>query len=234
VKIPTFSRRSDTTLDDERPTVAAGGTAVRPRTDNPRPSCGAAVAGPSDATTTRWSAPAADGHAAADRDANVDMAELQAERARADADRTTAGTDRTETGRQAPGTGTGDRPGTAAGRGPERTPVPAGPKPRASLLATLSLILGVASALLVLSGPLLGYGIGVAVLGLILSLAGIRATRRRHVAGKTDALIGMVLSLAAIVVGVLALTGSLSWAGTDLQPATNTRDWLDARFMHRF
>jgi hypothetical protein len=113
-------------------------------------------------------------------------------------------------------------------------PVAAGPKPRASLLATLGLIVSVAAALLVLSGPLLGYGIGLAVLGLILSLSGIHATGKRHIAGKTDALIGMVLSLGAIVVGVLALTGSLSWLGTDMQPVTSVREWLDAQFIDRF
>lgn len=110
----------------------------------------------------------------------------------------------------------------------DRQPVIAGPKPRASFLATLGLILSVVGAMLVLSGPLLGYGIGVAVLALILSLSGIHATGRRHVAGKTDALIGMFLSLGAIVVGVLALTGSLSWLGTDMHPVQSVRDWLDA------
>ena len=114
------------------------------------------------------------------------------------------------------------------------TPVVEGPKPRASLLATLSLILGVASVMLVLSGQLLGYGIGVAGLALILSLAGVHATGKRHVAGKTDALIGMVLSLGAIVLGVLALTGSLSWLGTDTQPVNSLREWLDTQFVNRF
>ena len=108
------------------------------------------------------------------------------------------------------------------------------PFPRASLLATLGLIVSVAAALLVLSGPLLGYGIGLAVLGLILSLSGIHATGKRHIAGKTDALIGMVLSLGAIVVGVLALTGSLFWLGTDMQSVTSVREWLDAQFIERF
>jgi hypothetical protein len=115
----------------------------------------------------------------------------------------------------------------------ERTPVVAGPRPRASLLATLGLILGVASVLLVLSGPLLGYGIAVGGLALILSLSGIHATGRRHVAGKSDALIGMVLSLGAIVLGVLALTGSLSWLGTDVSTVNNLREWLDAQFVDR-
>ncbi|MET0415403.1 MAG: hypothetical protein ABW022_05220 [Actinoplanes sp.] len=112
--------------------------------------------------------------------------------------------------------------------------VATGPKPRASLLATLGLILGVVGAMLVLSGPLLGYGIGVAVLALILSLSGVHATGRRHVAGKSDALIGMVLSLAAIVVGILALTGSLHWLGTDVQPVNTAREWLDTQFANRF
>ncbi|MFG1602728.1 hypothetical protein [Actinoplanes sp. NPDC049265] len=113
-------------------------------------------------------------------------------------------------------------------------PAPVDKKPRASLLATLGLILGVVAAMLVLSGPLMGYGIGVAGLALVLSLGGVLATRRRHVAGKSDALLGMVLSLAAIVVGVLALTGSLSWLGTDMQPVNTAREWLDAQFANRF
>ena len=120
---------------------------------------------------------------------------------------------------------------TATGRTPV---VPAGPKPRSSLLATLGLILGVAAMLLVLSGPLLGYGIGVAGVALVLSLSGIHATGKRHVAGKTDALIGMVLALGAIVIGVLALTGSLSWLGTDLHPVTSLREWLDTHTVNRF
>jgi hypothetical protein len=113
-------------------------------------------------------------------------------------------------------------------------PVVAGPRPRTSLLATLGLVLGVAAVLLVLSGPLLGYGIGVAGLALVLSLSGIHATGKRHVAGKTDALIGMVLALGAIVLGVLAMTGSLNWLGTDTNTVTTFREWLDAQTVNRF
>ncbi|MFI5889115.1 hypothetical protein ACIA5D_03235 [Actinoplanes sp. NPDC051513] len=116
----------------------------------------------------------------------------------------------------------------------QTTPPVAGPKPRASLLATLGLILGVAAVLLVLSGPLLGWGIGVAGLALILSLSGIHATGKRHVAGKTDAMIGMVLALAAIVLGVLALTGSLTWLGTDTNSVPSLRDWLDTHTVNHF
>jgi hypothetical protein len=44
----------------------------------------------------------------------------------------------------------------------------------------------------------------------------------------------MIISLAAIVIGVLALTGSLSWAGTDVQPVTSLREWLNTQFGNRF
>ncbi|MEV6344996.1 hypothetical protein [Actinoplanes sp. NPDC051851] len=116
------------------------------------------------------------------------------------------------------------------------TPVaPAAParKPRASLLATLGLILSVAGAALVLSGPLAGYGVGVSGLALVISIFGLFATRKWHVAGKTDAMIGIVVSLAAVVLGVLALTGSLYWLGTDVRPVDNLREWLDAQFANR-
>ena len=212
MKLPTFSRQSDTTTEtEERPaTTTAATSPVRPRSD-------ATVAPP----------PAAPRVVERRRPADEDT--LVNQRAVDNGPKTRD--DLKSRDLRAP------RP---ADRRPaddktiEQPPVAAGPKPRASLLATLGLIVGVVAALLVLSGPLLGYGIGLAVLGLILSLGGIHATGKRHIAGKTDALIGMVLALGAIVVGVLALTGSLSWLGTDLQPVTSVRDWLDAQVIDRF
>jgi hypothetical protein len=202
MRIPTFSRQSDTTTEDERPTVVSPGTTpVRSRTDAPPPPPPASprrdssVAPPTEATTKEFPAQKADDRDAANRDANVDLTKVK------------------------------NSPTPVADNRPvdSRPVVASGPKPRASLLATLGLIFSVAGALLVLSGPLLGYGLGVAGLALVLSLCGLRATRRRHVAGKTDAMLGMIISLAAIVVGVLALTGSLSWAGTDTQPVSSLR-----------
>lgn len=122
-----------------------------------------------------------------------------------------------------------DRPATKPVTEPARVR-----RPRTSGLATLGLIASVAGIALVLSGPLVGYGIGVAGLGLLLSLAGLSATRKQHVAGKGDALIGVAVAIGAIVLGVLALNGQLSWLGTDVQPASNLREWLDAQFANRF
>jgi hypothetical protein len=112
--------------------------------------------------------------------------------------------------------------------------VPAGPHPRASMLATLSLIFGVAAGLFVLTGALAGYGIGLGGVALLLAIGGISATGRRHVAGKTDALIGLVLGLGAVVLGILALTGSLSWLTTDTDTVARVREWLDSQFIDRF
>jgi hypothetical protein len=181
----------------------------------PRDRGTATVTEPTDATTTRW---AGTNRADANR-AEANRAAAERDAANRDANVQVARRDRFE---------------HEAERPEDRTPVIAGPRPRASLLATLGLICAVVAVMLVLSGPLLGYGLGVAVLALILSLSGIHATGRRHVAGKSDALIGMVLSLAAIVVGVLALTGSLSWLGTDVQPVNSLREWLDTQFVNRF
>ncbi|AGL20690.1 Yip1 family protein [Actinoplanes sp. N902-109] len=249
MRIPTFSRQSDTTTETEdRAPVAA-----RPATSSDR--------GPA-AASAEPAAPVSSDRAAADRRAAERASVAPPDGRTTVITRQRHGGDEDTTADLRPVNETDHpdlrpvrdhdtrhdlRPGLEHGRHerdddrtenlPGARPAPApvtGPKPRASLLATLGLIAGVAGALLVLSGPLLGYGIGVAGLALVLSLLGLRATRKRHVAGKTDALIGMVLALAAIVVGVFALTGSLSWLGTDMQPVNNFREWLDAQFVNRF
>ena len=217
MRIPSFSRQSttDNTETPARPATAgattpSGATAARPRSEEPTAEIRPQHDDRGGATAVR---------PRRDDDTLTDLSP---------APKATGRTDRPAVGRRNPDAIT-DRPVEH-----DIDRAPAGPKPRASLLATLGLILGVASVLLVLSGPLMGYGIGVAVLGLILSLLGIRATRKRHVAGKTDALFGIVFSLGAIALGVLALTGSLNWLGTDMQPVNNLREWLDAKFVNRF
>ncbi|MDT5030241.1 MAG: hypothetical protein QOC94_412 [Actinoplanes sp.] len=204
MRMPTFSRQSGPTTQDERPTVVSTGTApVRTRTDAPPAAPkDSTVARPTGASTTEF--PTQQRHLAPSP--KVDDRERAAD----------------------------PSPKTATEPVATEPPVIAGPKPRASLVATLSLIFAVAGALLTLSGPLTGYGVGVAGLALVLSLIGLRATRRRHVAGKTDAVIALVVSLGAIVLGVLALNGSLSWAGTDVDPVTSLRNWLDSQFTVRF
>ncbi|SCL39498.1 hypothetical protein GA0070624_6588 [Micromonospora rhizosphaerae] len=109
-------------------------------------------------------------------------------------------------------------------------PMAVGPRPRASLLATLGLIASVAGALFVLTGTLAGYGIGLGAVGAVLAVLGLIATRRRHVAGKTDALLGILLGLGAVVLGVVALTGQFGWPTTDGDWVGRFREWLDSQF----
>ncbi|WP_433354482.1 thrombospondin [Micromonospora saelicesensis] len=113
-------------------------------------------------------------------------------------------------------------------------PVTRGPKPRASLLATLGLIVSVAGAMFVLTGTLAGYGIGLGAFGAVLAVLGLMATRRRHVAGKTDALFGVLIGLSAVVIGVLAMTGQFDWPTTDGDWVPRFREWLDSQFVDRF
>ncbi|MDX5457615.1 thrombospondin [Micromonospora tulbaghiae] len=107
-------------------------------------------------------------------------------------------------------------------------------RPRASLLATLGLIVSVVGALFVLSGTLAGYGIGVGAVGAVLAVLGLIATRRRHVAGKTDALIGVTVGLAAVVLGIVAMTGQFDWPTTDGDWVGRFREWLDSQFGNWF
>ena len=206
MSLPSFSRQSTPdNQDDDRAVTAAGPTH---RDSSPRDN----HANSDDDKTA--AIPVARTETAKTETAKSQTAKTEAQRAVTHADRPAPAADHTETDQTRPSA-------------PTR-------KPRASLLATLGLIFAVVGAMLVLSGPLVGYGIGVSALALILSMAGMHATGKWHVAGKTDALIGMVLALAAIALGVFALTGSLSWLGTDTQPATNLREWLDAQFENRF
>jgi hypothetical protein len=127
-----------------------------------------------------------------------------------------------------------DRDGDSVADGAPERPVVAGPKPRASLLATLGLVVGVAGALFVLTGTLAGYGIGLGAVGAVLAVLGLMATRRRHIAGKTDALLGIVAGLGAVVLGVLAMTGQFDWPTTDGDWVARFREWLDSQFVDRF
>lgn len=104
-----------------------------------------------------------------------------------------------------------------------------GPRPRTSLLATLSLILGVVAAVALLTGLLPGPAIATGAFAALMGFGGLSATTRRHVAGKGDALLGIAFGLATVVAGALALTGALPMfdGGTDY--VTQARDWLQTQ-----
>ena len=104
----------------------------------------------------------------------------------------------------------------------------AGPRPRASMLATLSLVFGVAAALTVLTGLLTGPGVALGLLAAIFGIGGMSATGRRNVAGKSDALLGLALALGAIVVGTLTLTDTMPGLTPDSNQVAELRTWLES------
>ncbi|RIV35906.1 thrombospondin [Micromonospora radicis] len=106
-------------------------------------------------------------------------------------------------------------------------------RPRASLLATLGLVVGSAGLLFVLTGTLAGYGIAIGAVGAVLAVLGLIGTRRRHLVGKPDALLGIALGLGAVVLGVLAMTGQYDWPTTDGDAVARLREWLDSQFVNR-
>ncbi|MGC5030304.1 thrombospondin [Micromonospora sp. DT229] len=117
---------------------------------------------------------------------------------------------------------------------PDAPPAPVGPRPRASLLATFGLVVGLAGLGFVFTGTLAGYGIALGAIGAILAVLGMISTRRRHIAGKSDALLGIAFGLGAVVIGVLAMTGMYDWPSTDGDLVARFREWLDSQFVGRF
>jgi hypothetical protein len=101
-----------------------------------------------------------------------------------------------------------------------------GPRPRASGLATFALLAGLLAAVAVTTGALAGIGAGLGLVAALLAFGGISATGRRHVAGKADALLGLVLGLASLVFGVAALSGRFGWLNAHTNYISDLHQWL--------
>ena len=101
-----------------------------------------------------------------------------------------------------------------------------GLRARASVVATIALMLGLTAALAVLTGVLAGAGIAIGMIATFLGVAGIVTTRRRHVTGRGDALLGISLGLGAVVIGILTFTHNLSWLSVTTNEVARAHDWL--------
>jgi hypothetical protein len=97
---------------------------------------------------------------------------------------------------------------------------------RASAIATIALILGVVSAAAVATGVLAVPGVVLGLVALLVSVTGFVATVKPHLAGRLDATLGLVLSLGAVVVGLLALGNAIPWPNTDTNQVAAFADWL--------
>ena len=99
---------------------------------------------------------------------------------------------------------------------------------RSSAVASIALVLAVAAALIVATGVLAIIGVGVGVFALLYSVGGLSATGRRYgfIAGRGEALVGLLLATTAIVVGILAIIGVLPGFDTDTNVVEELADWL--------
>jgi hypothetical protein len=110
---------------------------------------------------------------------------------------------------------------------------PAAPQPkiraRASLMATIALMVGLTSVYAALSGRLAPVAIALGVVGLLLSFAGMSASGRPRIAGGGLSAFALLLSVGGAVLGVLAMNGTVSWLDADVDQVSRLRDWLDTQ-----
>jgi hypothetical protein len=111
----------------------------------------------------------------------------------------------------------------------ERPADPAQPRwVRVSAMATLGLIVGLLALVATLTGLLAPVGGAAGVVGGAISAGGLVGASRRGVTGHSVALLGLLLSIAAIILGVMAIGGYLPWLDSRTDEVARARDWLNA------
>ena len=111
-------------------------------------------------------------------------------------------------------------------------PVPVEKAPRwahVSAFATLGLIVGLVALAATLTGLLAPVGVAAGVVGGAISAGGLVGASRRGVTGHSIALLGLLASLAAIILGVMAIAGYLPWLDSRTDMVARIHEWLDAR-----
>jgi hypothetical protein len=93
-------------------------------------------------------------------------------------------------------------------------------------MATLSLIVGVVAVMAALTGLMAAEAIVLGVIGGAIAAGGLVGASRRGVTGHSLALIGLVASLGAILLGVLAIGGDLSWLDSKTDEVGRLHSWL--------
>jgi hypothetical protein len=99
-----------------------------------------------------------------------------------------------------------------------------------SVSAITGLVVGVVALGTTLTGLLAPLGVAVGIVGALVSLLGLLRAGKRGVTGHGAAFIGLVTSMAAIVLGVLAMQGELSWLNSNTNEVSQLRNWLNDTF----
>jgi hypothetical protein len=100
---------------------------------------------------------------------------------------------------------------------------------RASMAATLGLMIGLVGVAAALTGRLAPFGVVLGVLGVLISFAGVSAGRKPNVAGRGLGTLGLLVSFVAIAFSVLALTHSASWLDSNVDQVAKLRDWVNVQ-----
>jgi hypothetical protein len=125
-----------------------------------------------------------------------------------------------------------DRPVTERTAVPEPVTVPVEERPRwvhSSTFATIGLIVGVVALFTTFTGLLAPVGVVLGVVGGAFAAGGMVSASRRGVTGHSLAFLGLVCSLGAIVLGIMAIAGYLPWLDSKTDEVSRARDWLNGQ-----
>jgi hypothetical protein len=110
---------------------------------------------------------------------------------------------------------------------PAVSTVPAHRRARASGFATMGLAIAVGAALTVATGVLAAPGAALGLLAILSAVGGVFGARKGHVTGTGTASLALLLGLAALAVGGLAVMGVTTWPDTTTNNVAELREWLD-------
>lgn len=122
-----------------------------------------------------------------------------------------------------------DRPAVTE---PVEGPVIVPPKIRArgSLMTTIGLIISVVALCTALTGLLAPEALLLGVVAVLVSLLGMRASRRQGVTGSGTAVFAALIGIATIVFAALAMTGNFTWPNSRTDQIKVWHDWLVAHW----
>src|SRR5882757_5964773 len=107
-------------------------------------------------------------------------------------------------------------------------PAPQTPS-RVSIWAAGGALLAVVAICATVTGLLAPVGAAIGVVATLASLIGLRTTSR-HLSGHGLAIVGVLLGLAAIVIGAFAVTRHYAWPNSTVDEIARWHSWLVARW----
>jgi len=101
---------------------------------------------------------------------------------------------------------------------------------RGSLATTIGLIVSVVALCAALTGLLAPEGLVLGIVGVLISLGGVRGSRRDGVTGSAAATFSIVIALVGVVIAVVAMTGQFTWPNSRTDQIQVWHDWLVAHW----